>query len=65
MLDGRIEMSEEEAAAVDSLAEEHGRGAVSRRDPGEKGPLLFKHRDGRVWEIEGSAIRRMKGASRG
>lgn len=65
MLEGRIEMNEVEEARVDALVEEFGRGALSRRDPGEKGPVLFKHKDGRVWEIDGEIVRQVREARNG
>lgn len=65
MLEGRIEMSEAEAAQVDVLAAELGRGALARRDPGEKGPILYKHPDGRVWELDGETVKQVREATRG
>lgn len=62
MLDGRIDMTEGEEQAVDALQAELGRGALSRRDPGDEGPVLFKLRDGRVYEISADgATREVKG----
>lgn len=56
MSHGRIPMDARETEALDELVREHGIGAVSRRDPNEEGPLLFKLRDGRQWEIAGDGV---------
>lgn len=43
----------EEGRALDRLIEERGAPlSVSRRDPGEKGPLLVKFKDQEDWLIE-------------
>lgn len=48
----RIPLNEAEVAAVDKLAAGHDQAAVSltRRDPGETGPLLV-HIEADTWEI--------------
>lgn len=48
--EGRIEMTAEALAAVNELLAEVGRGSLSRRDPGETGPLVLKA-GGRRFEI--------------
>jgi len=45
-------MTERENEVLDMLLSEHGeRAAVTRRDPGESGPLLVEI-NGNVWEIQ-------------
>ena len=46
-------MSEEEAAEVERLIEEHGNENVTltRRDPGESGPLVVQFSDGQVFIV--------------
>lgn len=52
MLEGtRIPLSAEEQVAVQSLLEEHGDGSLTRRDPGEAGPVIV-HIGDRLWEID-------------
>lgn len=43
---GSIPMSAEEAAAIDEIASHHQVIGVTRRDPGETGPLLVDTDDG-------------------
>ncbi len=49
---GRIELNEDEKAAVEKLAHENDGAAISltRRDPGETGPLLV-HVDDATYEV--------------
>lgn len=63
--EGRIPMYIEEGQAVDKLVEEYGMGSVSRRDPDNKGPLLFKLADGRIWEIDGTEVKQVREARDG
>lgn len=51
MQEGRIDLSTEEAKRIDVLEQKHGRGSLSRRDPGETGPVLFKARTGEIYEV--------------
>lgn len=46
----------EEGQALDRLVEEHGPGSVTRRDPGDQGPLIFHAGDGSVYEIDGTEV---------
>ncbi len=62
MVEGRVPMYIEEGEAVDKLVEEHGPGSISRRDPGDKGPLLFKLADGRIFEITGAKVDQVRDA---
>jgi hypothetical protein len=49
--EGRIKMTKRASAAVDELVDEHGRGSLSRRDAGEKGPVVLKV-GGKQFEID-------------
>lgn len=58
MTEGRIPMYIEEGRALDKLIEEYGLPlSVSRRDPGEKGPLLVKFEDRGDWVVEDGEAR--------
>jgi hypothetical protein len=46
----------EEGEALDALVERFGPGSVSRRDPGDEGPLVFKPKAGGVYEIDGNQV---------
>jgi hypothetical protein len=50
---GMLDMSRKERIAVDTLLEKLGepKAGISRRDPGESGPLLIKS-GGKRWEID-------------
>lgn len=58
--EGRIPMNaEEQAAAEDLLAANPGVNAtLTRRDPGEEGPLLV-HLDATLYEINGSVVEKV------
>jgi hypothetical protein len=59
---GRIPMDETEAAAVEETLKKYaglGQPSITRRDPGETGPLLVHFAD-RTFEIHGSRVRRAK-----
>ena len=60
MQEGRIDLSEAESERIDALEQEYGRGNLSRRDPGEKGPVLYKLRDGRMWEVTDTTIEQVR-----
>lgn len=49
---GMIDMSRKERIAVDTLLDKLGepKVGISRRDPGESGPIVIKM-DGRQWEV--------------
>lgn len=52
--EGRIPLSKAEHEAVDALIESVGADAVAsltRRDPGNTGPVLVHAHDGRVWRV--------------
>lgn len=52
MLEGaRIPLTAEEQDAVQTLLDEHGGGSLTRRDPGETGPVVV-HVGDRIWEVE-------------
>lgn len=57
--EGRLPLSEAEHAAVDKLAAEHPDDVVSltRRDPGESGPLLVQA-GAKTWEIASDGKRK-------
>lgn len=52
---GRIPMSDDEHEQLEQLLDEHGREGVTltRRDPGNSGPLLVQLPDGQTIEIDG------------
>ena len=52
LIPGRISVNAEETKTVEKLMAEHDGAAISmtRRDPGETGPLLL-HVDDETWEI--------------
>lgn len=54
---GMIDMSRKERIAVDTLLEKLGepKAGISRRDPGESGPLVVKVEDKR-WEISPEGV---------
>ena len=54
---GMVDMSRKERIALDTLLEKLGepKAGISRRDPGEKGPLVLKV-EGRVWEINPDGV---------
>lgn len=47
---GRLPMTAAEHRAVDRLIARYGHGTLTRRDPGESGPLLMLIGDG-VWQV--------------
>lgn len=51
--EGRIPMSDDEHAALKALLAKHGGEGVTltRRDPGDSGPLLVQWPDGRTEEV--------------
>ena len=55
----------EEGKALDALIEQHGPGSVSRRDPGEQGPLVFKAQNGAVFVIDEAQVEQVQEASDG
>lgn len=52
MLEGtRIPLNADEHAAAEKLIGKHGGGSLTRRDPGDSGPVIFENPAGDAWEI--------------
>ncbi len=48
---GRIPLTAAEHAAIDKLLAKHGDGSLTRRDPGETGPVLV-HIGDDTWKVD-------------